>query len=388
MSKWVCTWGVSTSYVKEDIRNLIEDTTVRYVFYNMLDGNKFRLHFSNILGHHDGEITEAYIAEWGGKDSGVVSGTSKKVTFTQNGNVVKAGQELFSDDIEYNMESGKSYAVSLYFEKIIRVECGYSRFFVMNGASFNQGYHARGNHASDDVFPITGVNTTSNYIYFCGVDVLTGDNSSAIMAFGDSITGRPWPDFFSRRITEMGIRNRSVVRKAIGGNRVLHDYEGISSLRSRGISCIRRIERELDQTTGVDTVIMLEGINDLCHPKPDSKHCPMSEYPTVDELIEGYKFCCEAVHRKGAKFYLGTILPTPLTLADEYDREERRKKVNEWIRNNDIADGVIDFDAVMKDENDPCRMKSEYDCGDGLHPNALGSQALANAIPEYIIYNK
>jgi len=43
-----------------------------------------------------------------------------------------------------------------------------------------------------------------------------------------------------------------------------------------------------------------------------------------------------------------------------------------------------DFDAVLRDPNDPTRLRSDdaisYDSGDHLHPNDAGYQAMANAI--------
>jgi lysophospholipase L1-like esterase len=42
---------------------------------------------------------------------------------------------------------------------------------------------------------------------------------------------------------------------------------------------------------------------------------------------------------------------------------------------------VIDFDRAMRDPARPARMLPAYDSGDHLHPNDLGMQAMANAIP-------
>jgi lysophospholipase L1-like esterase len=43
-------------------------------------------------------------------------------------------------------------------------------------------------------------------------------------------------------------------------------------------------------------------------------------------------------------------------------------------------DGVIDFDAVMRDPANPLRLNPAYDSGDRLHPNDAGYQAMADAI--------
>ena len=54
--------------------------------------------------------------------------------------------------------------------------------------------------------------------------------------------------------------------------------------------------------------------------------------------------------------------------------------MNEWIRTSRAFNGVIDFDAVMSDPADPLRLNPIYDCGDHLHPNDAGYQAMADAI--------
>lgn len=381
MSKWVCAWGLPTSYVNESLGNLMEKTTVRYIFFNPLKGEKIRLCFSNIYGTRDVVISEAYIAEWAGKKSAVLPETIKQVTFNGKSGNLKAGEDLISDEITFNTEPGKSYAVSLYFDGITPIETGITN---ASAAAFRPAFFSRGNHAGQEELPLLMHMETTNYIFLNGVDVLSGDDSSAIMAFGDSITGLPWPDFLSVRINELGITNRAVVRKGIGGNRVLRDYRHTLVKRRMGISALQRFEYDLLRISGVDRVIMLEGINDLCHPKTNNPFSPIEELPTIEELINGYKFCCDIAHKYGTKFYLATILPTPLTIEQPDNREERRQKINEWIRTNDYTDGFIDFEAAVIDKDKPNYMLPEYDRGDFLHPSNEGSRVMAYSIPEEI----
>jgi hypothetical protein len=60
--------------------------------------------------------------------------------------------------------------------------------------------------------------------------------------------------------------------------------------------------------------------------------------------------------------------------------EATREAVNTWIRTSGAFDGVIDFDAAMRDPADPLRLNPAYDSGDHLHPDDAGYQAMANAI--------
>ena len=41
---------------------------------------------------------------------------------------------------------------------------------------------------------------------------------------------------------------------------------------------------------------------------------------------------------------------------------------------------MVDFEAAIRDPNDPKRVRAEFDPGAHLHPNDAGYQAMANAV--------
>ncbi len=381
MSKWVSAWGVPTSFVVEGVGNLIDNTTFRHVFYNPIKGEKVRIRFTNKYGSEDVKIDGASISEWTGKGPAIVPETLVNVTFKDNGNVIKAGEELVTDAVEFVLEPQKYYVLSYYFKDATRLVTGYNKFPEDTLAPCWLG---RGNFVNFEEFPIKERREIINYVFLCGVEALSTEDTHAVMAFGDSITARPWPDYLARRINNEGYTNRSVVRKAIGGNKILRDYRDCLFRRGMGCAAIERFEMSIKQVLGVDKVVMLEGINDLYHPRKNDPLSKMDELPTVDELIEGYKICCDIAHKYGAKFYLATILPTAHMELLGDGREEIRLAVNEWIRTNDYIDGFVEFEKQVADKNNPHIMAEEYDCGDKLHPNNEGSMALCNAIPEHI----
>ena len=53
-------------------------------------------------------------------------------------------------------------------------------------------------------------------------------------------------------------------------------------------------------------------------------------------------------------------------------REKHRVAFNEWVRQSDLLDGVVDFDTALRDPEIPTQMAAQYDCGDGLHPSDSG----------------
>jgi hypothetical protein len=57
-----------------------------------------------------------------------------------------------------------------------------------------------------------------------------------------------------------------------------------------------------------------------------------------------------------------------------------REKINDWIRTQNLADGVVDFDAALRDLTN-LSILSPLDSGpDHGHPNLNGYRAMANAV--------
>jgi lysophospholipase L1-like esterase len=99
------------------------------------------------------------------------------------------------------------------------------------------------------------------------------------------------------------------------------------------------------------------------------------------QIIAGYQQIIAQAHAAGLKIFGATL--TPFKGAAYYSDagEAKREAVNDWIRTSGAFDGVIDFDAVVRDPSDPLVINPPFDSGDHLHPNDAGYQAMANAIP-------
>jgi len=55
--------------------------------------------------------------------------------------------------------------------------------------------------------------------------------------------------------------------------------------------------------------------------------------------------------------------------------------VNRWIRTRGAFDGVVDFDAALRDPARPGMLRREFDSGDHIHPSDAGYAAMADAVP-------
>ena len=120
----------------------------------------------------------------------------------------------------------------------------------------------------------------------------------------------------------------------------------------------------------------------------DPAYVRRSEEPvTVGKIIAGYQQLIDRAHLHGIKVIGATLTPfedsfagAPLQTFYSPEKEKMRQAVNEWIRQSGAYDGVIDFDAVVRDPQHPLRIRAEYDGGDHLHPNDAGYKAMGDAV--------
>jgi lysophospholipase L1-like esterase len=161
-----------------------------------------------------------------------------------------------------------------------------------------------------------------------------------------------------------------VLNQGASGNRLLTDAGG------SGVSAQARFDRDVVAQTGVRTVILLEGINDIGHDQGPVSGAPV----TVADLIAGLTNIVQRAHSHGLRIIGGTLTPVGGSKYDSPAAEAKRQAVNAWIRTSGAFDGVADFDAAVRDPLDPARFLPAYDSGDHLHPDDAGYQAMADAV--------
>jgi lysophospholipase L1-like esterase len=65
--------------------------------------------------------------------------------------------------------------------------------------------------------------------------------------------------------------------------------------------------------------------------------------------------------------------------------EQTRQDTNRWIRTSRAFDAVIDFEAAVRDDQQPPVIKPPFDSGDHLHPGDAGYEAMGLAVPLSLI---
>ncbi|EJU11001.1 GDSL family lipase [Sphingomonas sp. LH128] len=141
------------------------------------------------------------------------------------------------------------------------------------------------------------------------------------------------------------------------------------------VSVLDRFWRDLASVPNVTHVILLEGINDI---SAGSDEGPGAVKP--DDLIHGYRQFVARAHALGIKVIGGTMTPALRAGYMSPMKEQTRMAVNAAIRNDRIFDGVVDFEAAVRNPAMPAELRPEFDPGDHLHPNDAGLRATGDAV--------
>jgi lysophospholipase L1-like esterase len=387
-AKWVSTWAASPmaatpaslSLFPGDLSSAgFTDETVRNIVWTITGGQAARVRLSNVFGTQAVTFDHVEIGVSAGGAS-VVAGTSHLVTFGRSKQVTIApGAEVVSDPVRMPVPAETDLAVSLFTQAATGPATYHADAQQINYVS------TAGDHAGSESG--TAFTTTSQSWYFLDdVDVQVSPRTrGTIVAFGDSITdgfastvgaNARWPNDLARRILAGPPGQvHPVVDEGISGNRILNDSACF------GVNAQARFTRDVAARTGARYVVLLEGINDIGFSQtPDSGCGAPNTDVSADQIIAGYRHIIAAAHAAGLKIFGGTLTPFQGAFYSSAAAEAKREAVNQWIRTSGAFDGVIDFDAAVRDPASPLQMLPAYDSGDHLHPNDAGYQAMAGAI--------
>jgi lysophospholipase L1-like esterase len=372
---WSTTWGASDT-VPAANSPVYNNQTLRLIVRTTTGGNQVRIRIANTFGSRPLNIGSASVAL---HESGatLVAGSNHILTFSGRPSItIPIGAYVLSDSAPLPISAQHDLAVSLFIS-------GDSGSVSMHPFALQTSFVSTPGDfvARDDAAPFQSA--IHDWPFLAGVEVSSAVVSRSIVAFGDSITdgygstadtNRRWPDYLSNLLTAAH-RNIAVVNEGIGGNRIWHD--AIPARIVFGPSGLSRFDRDAITITGASHIVVLLGINDIGQAR--AARDP-EEQVSADEIIVGLKQFALRAHAHGIRIIGATL--TPYGGAGYFDAqgEEKRLRVNAWIRTAKDFDGVIDFDAAIRDPTMPTRMKAPYDSGDHLHPRDEGYKAMAATI--------
>jgi lysophospholipase L1-like esterase len=279
---------------------------------------------------------------------------------------IPAGQDLVSDPVPLAVPDSADLLVTVHTPD----DSGPATY---HRAAGQTNYLAPSGDRAADIDGSAYKTTTTSWYYVTGVDVLDAPAAGSVVTFGDSLTdgngstrdaNHRWPDRLAERLGALpAYRRLGVLNAGISGNRLLR--EGV------GPSALSRLDADALSRSGVRVLIVLEGINDI-------NGTPNATDPGAFE--DAYRTLVTRAHAHGIRV-LGATL-TPYGGAGNFTaaREAVRQKVNVFIRGGGPFDGVVDFDAAVRDPAQPQRILPGYDSGDHLHFSDAGMRALADAV--------
>lgn len=368
-SHWVGTWSTSVQEVEQKLIpsgiEQLDDMTIRQVVHVSIGGKQLRVRISNAFADWNDDLTIRSVSvALSDEGSEIESRTSKPVTFNGHPTVtVPYGVLMVSDPVDFDLPAGADLVVTMYVEDATKRISGH------RSARGEFAFLQKGDKA--DTRDLSFSETSTCWYYLSGIDVLAPESSAAVVGLGDSITdgkgstegeNHRWPDLLAERLRKYRkTAGVGMLNQGIGGNCLWRG--GI------GQTALRRLDRDVLAQPGIRWVIVFEGINDLGGGKT-----------TAEELIVSYEQIIIRAHERGLRVYGATIAPCGGSFYDKPGLEEKRQKVNEWIRTSGAFDAVLDWDAVVRDPKKPSHLLPEADCGDHLHLSDKGYEMLAKSV--------
>lgn len=380
-TEWVGSWATAAQPAQgRDALDpqALPNATLRQVVHLSLGGARLRLRLSNAFGTaplHLDSIRVARALQPG--TARIDPSTDTAVLFDGKADVwLPAGGEYLSDPVALPVPAFADLAITFHYLGAPERQTGHP-------GSRAKSFEVPGDATRAADLP--GAQVVEHWYQLAGVDVAAPAGGAALVAFGDSITdghasttdgNDRWPDFLARRL-QSGVSAHpwGVLNLGIGGNRILLD--GI------GPNALARFDRDVLAEPGAKAVLILEGVNDLGTLTVKGEVPGAAHDALVARLIGAFRQMIARGHQRGIRMVGATILPYGGSGYYHPDarNEADRQRINAWIRDSGEFDGVVDFDAALRDPADPSRLSHAFDCGDGLHPSPAGYRRMAEAVP-------
>ena len=370
---WKGTWATAVEWTgKGDMpKESLSNRSCRQIVHVSFGGNELRLKLSNEFSKEPVEIRSVYIADTDASANWEINGkTVKYLKFNGKKNVTIApGKAIYSDDLKYALKAGQRLTITIDYGKQMPVNVTSHRgsrttSYIVNSLARIADPKSKAFVEGEEV---------DHWYNLSAIDVKTDKATPVVAVLGNSITdGRGsttnkqnrWTDFLSDALNAE--KPYGVLNLGIGGNCVVEG--GLSE------PAMKRFDRDILGQSGVDKLIIFEGTNDIGCSSKNYEHL-------ADTLKACYKVLIAKAKAKGIKVYGATITPTKGNGWYSYWHEAVRQEVNEWIRKSGNFDEIIDFDELVRDPQDPQRLKAEYS-DDWLHLNPKGYEAMGKFAAE------
>lgn len=398
---WIATWTAAQhgrpveEVLPIDFRSngvALQDATIRQTVRISLGADELRIRFSNAFANSDLRIDKATIArpaleQLGVRmtlagSPGIETATLQRLTFSGRAHaIIPPGGQILSDPVKFPVASGETVSISMYLrdgQKSDDITC--------HMVSRTNAWLIKGDHTATPTLDRLSSERPLSWYFLSAVEAWKSSDHHAVVVLGDSLTdglcefntNERWTKMLFDRLqnsTHAGVRRLSVVNQAIVGNQLLRT--GVAP------SLNARLDRDALAVRGIKFAVIVEGSNDVGSGRgtalEQSDHI-FNAFIQLEQVVARF-------HAANIPVFGGTLSPFSCTNAskpimpNEPLKEEQRLKLNWWIRNEEVYDALIDFDAVLRNPMNGTEMAPEFMSVDCLHPSVAGQRAMADAFP-------
>ncbi|KAI0652624.1 extracellular GDSL-like lipase/acylhydrolase [Trametes meyenii] len=366
---------------------VFNNSTIRQTIHVTATSSRIRLRISNAFGTTNLPITAASIARPFNGLPGIPAidpKTVKSLTFSGSPSFsIPNGALVVSDPVDFDVQAGTELSISLFLES-----GQVTNDITSHPGSRTTSWFTFGDQVSATNLTGPALQNVAHWFFISTLDAWVPTSERTVAFVGDSITdGRGsdtdknnrWPDLLFNRVhasRDAALNTLAFANQAAGGNRILADGLGPNALG--------RFDRDILAQPGVNYVVVFEGVNDIGVAAPTTA----AQQAIGDQVIGALKQFIVRAHAAGLPIFGATITPfsapgfnAAIQAYSSPIREATRQRVNDWIKTSGAFDGVIDFDAVVRNASAPSQLRDDFNSGDFLHPNVAGYTAMANAFP-------
>ncbi len=365
-TKWVASWGSAMLKAGSDHlpkNNKLAGSTVRQQIRTTVAGDVLRLYLSNEYGEKDLVIDAMYIAKLiNPSKSDIDTSTTLQVTYNGKTKItVPKGQTVITDEIDISFDALEDLAITMELGTVPNTVTSHT-------ASRCNTWVVSGAHGKDKA--LSGAEITTSWYFIRLATTLATEDTKVIVCFGDSLTDGAsvttnafarWPDELARQLQNSEYDNYAVINMGIGAT--LLRWE------------MGRVARDILEIPGVDTLLVLYGINDI----------GSTNRNMANEIINLHKTLASQCHAKDINVYGMTMTPCNGSGYYSPKMEETRIDINKWMMSEQSAyDGYIDTASAVADPDDSSRMQKNMVSvwGDWLHFNDFGYKFLGKTVFE------
>jgi lysophospholipase L1-like esterase len=363
---WTTAWGTSQQVLGQ---TRVSNATLRLIARVTAPGDAIRLRFDNTFGAAPVTFGKVSVGprQSANNPASISPGLLMPVMFAGQPSVtIAAGGSVTSDPVPLRVDAQEDLAVSVHIPGAGVPASEHSGALV---TSFITDNGAGDLTASESGTSFKTRITTMPWLK--AIDVRTTSPTTAIVAFGDSITDGTcttldghdrWEDVVAQRLALQDTVRHSIVNEGIGGNTVIRKVTPPPD----STPGTERLDRDVLAHAGVSHVVVFMGTNDI------------RREASAEQVIDGLKDIIARVKARGLKVIGVTVVPrhnrAPVAGNTGWDDEKTkvRNEVNAWIREGGAFDAIIDFDRVVRSAANPDLLTVTYNCGDGIHPSSLG----------------